>query len=56
MVAIEQASLDLIDDDKLLPGSLPEGRKLTSGNHLFENPWQGSLPTDTKAKRPGTGK
>lgn len=36
MVAIEQASLDLIDDAKLLAGSLPKGRELAPGDHLFE--------------------
>lgn len=36
IVAIEQASLDLIKSEDFLPGSLPEGRSLGEGKHLFE--------------------
>jgi uncharacterized Fe-S center protein len=36
IVAIEKASLDSISDEKLLPDSLPEGRVLRGGDHLFE--------------------
>ena len=36
MVAIEKACLDMIDEEDLLPNSLPEGYELTEGNHLFE--------------------
>jgi uncharacterized protein len=36
IVAIEKASLDSIKSEELLPNSLPEGRELREGNHLFE--------------------
>ncbi len=36
LVAMEQASLDLIRTENLIPGSLPKGWELGSGNHLFE--------------------
>lgn len=36
MVAIEKACLDMIKTENLLPNSLPEGYKLSEGNHLFE--------------------
>jgi uncharacterized Fe-S center protein len=36
MVAIEKASLDLIDADEVLPNSLPKGRELGTKGHLFE--------------------
>ncbi|MFA5205492.1 MAG: DUF362 domain-containing protein, partial [Lentisphaeria bacterium] len=36
IVAVEQASLDLIHTEDLIPGSLPKGWKLHPGNHLFE--------------------
>ncbi len=36
IVAIEKASLDMIGDLKPLPNSLPRGRKLAAGKHLFE--------------------
>ena len=35
-VAIEQACLDLIKEENLIPGSLPKGRALVPGRHLFE--------------------
>ncbi len=39
LVAIEKASLDAIKAENLLPGSLPVGRKLREGKHLFEKIW-----------------
>lgn len=36
IVAIEQASLDLIREENLIPGSLPPGVTLGAGEHLFE--------------------
>jgi uncharacterized Fe-S center protein len=36
MVAIEKASLDLLDADEVLPNSLPKGRELGPKGHLFE--------------------
>jgi len=36
MVAIEKASLDLLDADAVLPNSLPKGRELGKKGHLFE--------------------
>jgi uncharacterized Fe-S center protein len=36
IVAIEKASLDSIKAEDLLPNSLPEGRVLREGTHLFE--------------------
>ncbi len=36
IVAIEQATLDLIKEEKLIPGTLPEGWKLRESGHLFE--------------------
>jgi uncharacterized Fe-S center protein len=36
IVAIEQASLDLIREEKLIPGSLPAGWALGASGHLFE--------------------
>ncbi|MGM0366387.1 MAG: DUF362 domain-containing protein [Actinomycetota bacterium] len=36
IVAVEKASLDIIGDGTPLPNSLPEGRKLAAGRHLFE--------------------
>ena len=36
IVAVEKASLDLTRDGDPLPGSLPPGRKLVEGRHLFE--------------------
>jgi len=36
MVAIEKASLDMIKVQDLLPNSLPTGRELREGKHLFE--------------------
>jgi len=36
IVAIEQASLDAIKTEDLIPGSLPKGRKLGPGKHLLE--------------------
>ncbi|MBN1917912.1 MAG: DUF362 domain-containing protein [Verrucomicrobia bacterium] len=36
MVAIEKASLDLLDADDVLPNSLPKGRELGKKGHLFE--------------------
>jgi uncharacterized Fe-S center protein len=36
IVAIEQASLDLIKTENLIPGSLPKGSELRPGRHLFE--------------------
>ncbi len=36
IVAIEKASLDLVGDSKPLARSLPKGRKLAPGSHLFE--------------------
>ena len=35
IVALEQASLDLIKEENLIPGSLPKDRELVAGNHLF---------------------
>jgi len=39
LVAIEKASLDAIKAENLLPDSLPEGRELREGKHLFEKIW-----------------
>ncbi len=39
LVAIEKASLDMIKSEELLPNSLPEGRELREGKHLFEKIW-----------------
>jgi hypothetical protein len=36
IVAVEKASLDLTRDGVPLPGSLPPGRKLVDGKHLFQ--------------------
>ena len=36
MVAIEKASLDLVDAPDVLPNSLPKGRELDEKGHLFE--------------------
>jgi uncharacterized protein len=36
IVAIEQAALDLVRTEDLIPGSLPTGRELRPGRHLFE--------------------
>lgn len=36
IVAIEEASLDLIKTENFIEGSLPEGRSLGEGNHLLE--------------------
>ena len=36
MVAIEKASLDLLDADEVLANSLPKGRELGKKGHLFE--------------------
>jgi len=36
IVAIEKASLDLIKADSVLPNSLPKGKTLVEGKHLFE--------------------
>ena len=36
IVAIEQASLDLVRVENLIPGSLPPTWKLQEGNHLFQ--------------------
>ncbi len=36
IVAIEQATLDLIREEDLIPGALPDGWKLRAGKHLFE--------------------
>ena len=36
IVAVEQASLDLIRTEDLIPGALPRGWELRPGNHLFE--------------------
>jgi len=36
IVAVDKASLDLTRDGDPLPGSLPPGRKLVEGKHLFE--------------------
>ena len=36
IVAVEQASLDLIREENLIPGSLPPGVALSPGGHLFE--------------------
>ena len=36
IVAIEQASLDLIRTENLIPGALPRGTSLGPGQHLFE--------------------
>jgi len=36
MVAVDKASLDQIKTEDLLPGSLPQGRELQEGKHLFE--------------------
>lgn len=39
IVAIEKASLDLIKPDIILPNSLPKGKVLVEGKHLFEKVW-----------------
>jgi uncharacterized Fe-S center protein len=39
IVAIEKASLDMIKSLDVLPNSLPKGRELVNGNHLFERVW-----------------
>jgi len=39
IVAIEKASLDMIKSDTVLPNSLPKGKTLVKGNHLFERVW-----------------
>lgn len=39
IVAIEKASLDVIKLENLLPNSIPEGRELREGNHIFEKIW-----------------
>ncbi|GAI61528.1 unnamed protein product, partial [marine sediment metagenome] len=39
LAAIEKASLDAIKAENLLPDSLPEGRELREGKHLFEKIW-----------------
>ncbi len=39
LVAVEKASLDIIKDETPLPGSLPVGRELRKGKHLFEKIW-----------------
>ncbi|MCK5567499.1 MAG: 4Fe-4S ferredoxin, partial [Actinomycetia bacterium] len=36
IAAIEKASLDAIKSENLLPDSLPIGRELREGKHLFE--------------------
>ena len=36
MAAIDKASLDMIKAENLLPDSLPKGRELREGKHLFE--------------------
>lgn len=36
IVAIEQASLDMIKTESLIPGTLPEGLELAEEGHLFE--------------------
>jgi uncharacterized Fe-S center protein len=36
IVAIEKASLDLLDADEVLPNSLPKGREMGKKGHLFE--------------------
>jgi hypothetical protein len=36
IVAIEQATLDAIKTENLIPGTLPLGRQLRKGQHLFE--------------------
>ena len=36
IVALEQASLDLIKTENYIPGSLPKDRQLVEGRHLFE--------------------
>lgn len=36
LVALEQACLDLIKEENLIPGSMPKGRELVPGKHLFE--------------------
>ena len=36
IVAMEQASLDLVRTEDLIPGSLPKGWELLPGTHLFE--------------------
>ncbi|MBM3709799.1 MAG: hypothetical protein FJW61_05200 [Actinobacteria bacterium] len=39
IAAIEKASLDAIKFENLLPDSLPAGRELREGKHLFEKIW-----------------
>ena len=36
LVALDTASLDLLDADEVLPNSLPKGRELEGDGHLFE--------------------
>ena len=36
IVAVEQATLDLIKTKDLIPGALPDGWKMRAGKHLFE--------------------
>ncbi len=36
IAAVEKASLDMVGDSKPLPNSLPKGRNLAEGRHLFE--------------------
>ncbi|HEX2974149.1 MAG TPA: DUF362 domain-containing protein [Tepidisphaeraceae bacterium] len=36
IVAVDKASLDMTRDGQPLPGSLPKGRELVEGTHLFE--------------------
>jgi uncharacterized Fe-S center protein len=36
IVAIEQATLDAIKTENLIPGTMPLGRRLRAGQHLFE--------------------
>jgi uncharacterized Fe-S center protein len=36
IVAIEQASLDLVRTEELIPGALPKGWELRQKGHLFE--------------------
>jgi len=36
MVAVEKATLDMLDADEVLPNSLPKGRELEGEGHLFE--------------------
>jgi uncharacterized protein len=36
IVAVEQASLDMVREEDLIPGTLPDHIELTEGRHLFE--------------------